>query len=109
MVVEVELTLLELTLLAQTVVKQVEQVEQVQILVHIFQEHQILVFTLEAVEVVQVLHPHQELLQLEEQGEVEHLNQEVQHLQHQEQLILEVVEVELVVELQETQEQVALV
>jgi hypothetical protein len=102
-----ELTLLEPTLLAQIVVKQVEQVEQEKILVLYFQDHQIVEFMLEVVEVAQVLRQHQELLQLEEQVVVEHLNQELQHLQHQEQLILEVVEVELVVEIQETQELVA--
>ncbi len=112
LVVEEELMLLEQLLLVHqmvNVVSQVEQVEQEKILVLYFQDHQILVFTLEAVEAVQLLHLHQELVQLEEQVVVEHLNVELQLLQHQEQLTLAVAVVELAVEIQETQEQVALV
>tara|TARA_Y100000592_G_C5386906_1_gene276258 strand:- start:53 stop:628 length:576 start_codon:yes stop_codon:yes gene_type:complete len=109
-VVAEELTLLEQLLLVHqmvNVVSQVEQVEQEKILVLYFQDHQIVVFMLEVVEVVQVLHLHQELPQLEEQVVVEHLNVEVQLLQHQEQLTLAVVVAELAVEPQEIQEQVA--
>jgi hypothetical protein len=111
-VVAEELTLLEqLQLVHQmvNVVSQVEQVEQEKILVLYFQDHQIVVFMLEVVEVVQVLHPHQELLQLEEQVVVEHHSVGLIMLQHQEQLTLVEVVVEQEVEIQETQEQVALV
>jgi hypothetical protein len=111
-VVAEELTLLEqLQLVHQmvNVVSQVEQVEQEKILVLYFQDHQIVVFMLEVVEVVQVLHPHQELLQLEEQVVVEHHSVGLIMLQHQEQLTLVEVVVEQEVEIQETQEQEALV
>ena len=104
LVVEEELTLLEQPLLVHqmvNVVNQVEQVEQEKILVLYFQDHQIVVFMLEVVEAVQLLHLHQELVQLEGQVVVEHLNVELQLLQHQEQKILVEVVVALVVELQE--------
>ena len=101
MVVEVELTLLELTLR----LLQVEQVEQVKILVHIFQEHQILVFTLAVVAAVEfVQDQHQQVVEQVELAVVAVVKELIDQQLRLELQTLEEVVVEQAVEPHKTQE-----